>query len=96
MKKFDIEEGTVPVKAGLVTLSRNAIILVAVGTAIIFTGSILATYYGKPTCSKSSELDTNICTDLFCKDSSLLNSNYLFYRFFFLFKYYNNYSIQLK
>jgi hypothetical protein len=75
MKKFDIEEGQVPVKTGIVTLSRNLIILLAVGTAFVFTGSILATYFGKPTCDNSINVDANTCTDLFCKDSSLLDSN---------------------
>jgi hypothetical protein len=81
MKKFDIEEGIVPVKTGVITLSRNAIIFLAVGASIIFTGSILATYYGKPSSNKCSDntiaINSDGCIDLFCKDSVFLNSNLL-------------------
>ena len=53
MQKFDIEDGLVPSKNGLISLSKKTLILVGVLISIVFVGSILATYFGKPSCEKN-------------------------------------------
>ncbi len=80
MQKFDIEDGLVPSKNGLISLSKKTLILVGVLISIVFVGSILATYFGKPSCEKSAvDLIPNkeFCVNLFCQDSSLIESNLL-------------------
>lgn len=45
---------------------------ILVGTAVVFTGSILATYYGK-TCPDCSKVDLEIeCRNYYCNDQTVI------------------------
>ena len=62
-------------------LSFKMVSLVAVGFSLLLVGSILATYFGKPT-NDQVEIDGSVtgglCETLYCKNQTLLECNRIF------------------
>ncbi len=63
-------------------LSFKMVSLVAVGFSLLLVGSILATYFGKPT-NDQVEIDGSgvtggLCQTLYCKNQTLLECNRIF------------------
>lgn len=57
--------------------SLSVIITILIGTALVFTGAILATYYGK-TCPNCPATNFEIeCGDYYCSNQNVLTSNTL-------------------
>lgn len=53
-------------------IGTKIIILIVIATALIFIGSILATYFGK-SCTNCDENLSNKCSDLYCSNINILN-----------------------
>ena len=71
METFDIEQkGAVPIKKGLF-ITYTILAVIGVVTALVFAGSIIATYFGKscPQC-ENRELAA-LCGDYYCSNTNI-------------------------
>jgi hypothetical protein len=82
MEKLSVDEsGTVPIKRSGFYLTKKIAFLVASITTVVFVGSILATYYGKPDSCKDKDL-LGKCEKLACDNRTIISSKLIIHIFY--------------
>ena len=73
MQTFDVEQKTdasVKTSSGIF-ITTKVLVAVAIVTALIFAGSIIATYFGK-TCTDCNKNLSSRCNDYFCDNRNII------------------------